>query len=158
MNPTIEDNRRTAKVYFTAGFEVLAKDLAASIRNQQSHAHLIDQKNFESEQNVLECDAVLIQATARNARKIGRAYSEFGTRGVEILFFDDEGRITKLELVEPTQSFANLLGGTDEKDDTANTEPAPAGVLGQGTGTSKDAGDDTAGRADTTEGDSEGDA
>jgi len=125
----IEDTRRTAKIYFQRGFETLAKDLAASIRNQRSHAHLIDQKNFESAENVLGADAVLIQATAPNARRIGRAYSEYGGAGCEVLFFDNDGKITKLELVEPTTSFATLLGATDEKDDSAVTGKATSRVL-----------------------------
>jgi len=138
----IEDTRRTAKIYFQRGFETLAKDLAASIRNQRSHAHLIDQKNFESAENVLEADAVLIQASAPKARFIGRAYAEYGGRACEVLFFDDEGKITKLDLIEPTTSFATLLGATDEKDNTAVTEQATSGVLEAGTGSKN--GTDTA--------------
>jgi len=159
MNPELDDGRRIAKIYFQRGFEVLAKDLAASIRNQRSHAHLIDQKNFESENNVLDCDACLIQASAPNARKIGRAYSSYGAPGTEVLFFDDEGRITKLDLVEPATSFATLLGGgTDEKADSASNEPAPDVVLEKPARNPAGKSRKSAGSADTEEGNSAQDA
>lgn len=151
----INSDRRVAKIYFTGGFESLVKDMAASIRNQKSHAHLIDQKHFRNADNVLPCHAVLIQATARNARLIGRTYQQDGVAGCEVVFFDDNGKITKLDLVEPTTSFATMLGGTDEKPTENDAEQQVNGLLGQPEGR-PDGGTagETAGPADITDGNS----
>jgi len=135
----IDDGRRVAKIYFKRGSEALVKDLAASIRNQKSHAHLIDQQHFTGPDTVLEANAVLIQATAPKARLIGRSYAQCGTPGTEVLFFDGEGKITQMELTEPEESFATLLGvaktdtggSNDEPENT--TERPDAGILGEET-------------------------
>jgi len=130
----INSDRRVAKLYFTNGFESLVKDMAAKIRNQKSHAHLIDQQFFTGPETVLPCHAVLIQATARNARFIGRTYSQHGVAGCEVVFFDDEGNITKLDLVEPETSFATMLGGSTENEKPVEnvTEERPVErLLGQ---------------------------
>jgi len=108
------DGRRIVKIYFKYGSEALAKDLAAKIRNQRSHAHLIDQQFFKDETTMVEAHAILIQASAPKARLIGRTYAEYGMQGMEIVFFDDDGNSTEMELVEPEQSLKSLLGGDNE--------------------------------------------
>ena len=161
MNDFTAEGRRTAKIYFCRGNESLVKDMAASIRNQKSHAHLIDQQHFTGAETVLAANAVLIQADAPKARMIGRTYAEFGTPGVEVLFFDGEGKITKLELVDPEQSFAAILGSASNTDEGANNDglendvesPAPE-FLGSGTDPEEPGTDEAAGLADSNEGDS----
>lgn len=153
------DGRRTAKIYFKRGSEALAKDLAASIRNQRSHAHLVDQHFFVNEENVLACDAVLIQAEAPKARLIGNLYQQFGNPGVEVVFFDNTGKITKLDLVEPATSFATMLGGNDESETAetggpADTEQPASGLLEETGPDGGTAGTEAAGPADIEGGNS----
>ncbi len=153
------DGRRTAKIYFKRGSEALAKDLAASIRNQRSHAHLIDQHGFVNEENVLACDAVLIQAEAPKARLIGNLYQQFGNPGVEVVFFDNTGKITKLDLVEPATSFATMLGGNDEQETAdaggpTDAEQPTSELLEGSTADGGTAGTEAAGLADVEGGNS----
>lgn len=101
-----EDNyktlsKRTAKLYFKPGSESMVKDMAARIRGQHSFCHLVDMTQFQSEEDVQPCNAVLIYGTSKKAKLIATCYENFGTPGVEIMFFDDQGHVINEEHPEP---------------------------------------------------------
>jgi hypothetical protein len=136
MAGILDDGKRVAKIYFNRGSEALVKDMAASVRNQRSHAHLVDQRHFTGPDTVLPTNAVLVQASAPNARLIARTYAQCGLPGTEVLFFDDAGKITQLDMVAPEQSFASILGGNTETDNARHengTERETSELLGQET-------------------------
>jgi hypothetical protein len=87
------EQRRMAKLYFKTEFGKMAKDMAARIRNQNSHCNLVDQQHFKGPDDVSPAALVLIQKSSKNAKLIATCYEKFGSDGAQIAFFDDEGNV-----------------------------------------------------------------
>jgi hypothetical protein len=139
------DTKRLSKLYFKTAYGQLAKTIAAHIRDQNRMCNLIDQKFFTGPETVEACALVLIQKSASNAKLIATCYEKFGSDGVEIVFFDDEGNVADDDEPEkpaistkPVEApVADTTGpdGTDEADTDGPAglpEGHPEGDTGDG--------------------------
>lgn len=124
------EQRRMAKLYFKFESGALAKDMAARIRNQNSHCNLIDQQHFKGPDDVSPAALVLIQKSAKNAKLIATCYEKFGSDGVQIVFFDDEGNVVaeNAESEKPETVSRPVAETDDASADTDAGTGGPAGV------------------------------
>jgi len=140
-------SRRTAKLYFRKDYAQLAKTMAASIRSQNTLCNLVDQQYFMGVDDVEVAALVLIQLGTKKADLIATCYEKFGNDGVEIVFFNDDGKVVprngpenssgpEAKPVEPVAAAEDA--GTDEGTDAAGpasiqegdsvSDPDPADV------------------------------
>jgi len=147
LNVEEPDTKRLAKLYFKTAFADLAKGIAAHIRDQNRTCNLIDQQFFTDENDVEACALVLIQKSAAKSKLIASMYQKFGSNGVEIVFFDDEGDVAEDDEPEPekitlkpqpVQEPVAETTGTDGTDEADTDGPAglseghPEGDTGDG--------------------------
>lgn len=84
------NNDRLAVIYFDRDSGKMAKDLAARLRNEGTAARLCWADRFNSEDDLEQCQAVIIEHTVHNASDIAQSYNSFA-HGVEIHYIDANG-------------------------------------------------------------------
>lgn len=145
---TAPESRRMAKIYFRFEFGQMAKNMAANIRSQSSFCNIVDAAHFQGPEHVDPCNLVMIQKSSSKAKLIATCYEKFGSDGVQIVFFDDDGQVVQendeTETVRPEavsaepEADSGLVPDTDTAE--AGTDPGAGGHSGVQEGDSE--GDD----------------